>query len=178
MKDAKRFENALATVIDDSEKDGMYFDASFEMLKTCYASGEVRLRAASTISANATAILRGASAKLFSTQPELVRPGGNAHTARRYSACVRDMDYFLRYATYAMVAGDSSILDERVLYCLPETYAALGVPISATVLAIDAIKVVIKSLTDSDVAEEIAPYLDYLIFGLSGAPITLRQDSA
>jgi len=31
------------------------------------------------------------------------------------AACLRDMDYYLRYATYALVAGSMDVLDERVL---------------------------------------------------------------
>ena len=39
-----------------------------------------------------------------------------------------------------MLAGDTSILDERVLNGLKETYNSLGVPIGATVQSIQAIK--------------------------------------
>jgi len=34
---------------------------------------------------------------------------------RRYAACLRDMDYYLRYATYAMVAGNMDVLWKVVL---------------------------------------------------------------
>jgi len=38
------------------------------------------------------------------------------------------MEIILRYVTYAMLAGDSSILDDRCLNGLRQTYEALGVP--------------------------------------------------
>jgi phycobilisome core component len=43
------------------------------------------------------------------------------------------MDYYLRYASYALVAADTNVLDERVLQGLRETYNSLGVPIGPTV---------------------------------------------
>jgi phycobilisome core component len=46
------------------------------------------------------------------------------------------MDYFLRYASYALVAGDSTILNERVLNGLDDTYKSLGVPTGPTVRSI------------------------------------------
>ncbi len=61
-------------------------------------------------------------------QPQLIAPGGNAYTNRRVSACMRDMDIVLRYVTYAVFLGDSSVLDDRCLNGLRETYLALGVP--------------------------------------------------
>jgi len=36
------------------------------------------------------------------------------------------MDYYLRYATYALVAGSMDVLDEQVLQGLRETYNSLG----------------------------------------------------
>ena len=44
------------------------------------------------------------------------------------AACLRDMEIILRYVTYATMAGDSSVLDDRCLNGLRETYQALGVP--------------------------------------------------
>jgi phycobilisome core component len=76
--------------------------------------------------------------------PELIRPSGNAYTTRRYAACLRDMDYYLRYASYAIVAGDTNVLDERVLQGLRETYNSLGVPISPTVRGIQIMKDLVK----------------------------------
>ena len=84
--------------------------------------------------------------QLFEEQPELIRPGGNAYTTRRYSACLRDMDYYLRYASYALIAGDTNVLDERVLQGLRETYNSLGVPIGPTVYGIQIIKTMVKKM--------------------------------
>lgn len=44
------------------------------------------------------------------------------------AACLRDMEIILRYVTYATFAGDASVLEDRCLNGLRETYLALGVP--------------------------------------------------
>ncbi len=89
-------------------------------------------------------LVKQAGLKLFEELPELIRPGGNAYTTRRYAACLRDMDYYLRYATYALVAGNTNVLDERVLQGLRETYNSLGVPIGPTVRGIQIMKDLVK----------------------------------
>ncbi len=40
----------------------------------------------------------------------------------------RDMEIILRYVTYAVFTGDASVLEDRCLNGLRETYLALGVP--------------------------------------------------
>lgn len=44
------------------------------------------------------------------------------------AACLRDGEIVLRYISYALLAGDASVLDDRCLNGLKETYIALGVP--------------------------------------------------
>jgi len=132
-------QDAITAVINSSDVQGKYLDAgSLGKLKSYFQTGQLRVSAASVISANAATIVKEAVAKslLYS---DVTRPGGNMYTTRRYAACIRDLDYYLRYATYAMLAGDASILDERVLNGLKETYNSLGVPISSTIQAIQAI---------------------------------------
>jgi len=47
---------------------------------------------------------------LFAQDPSLLLPGAPLSPPRLY-ACLRDMDYFLRYASYALVSGTPPILD-------------------------------------------------------------------
>jgi allophycocyanin beta subunit len=160
-------QDAITAVINSADVQGKYLDsAALEKLKGYFSTGDLRVRAAGTISANAAAIVKEAVAKslLYS---DVTRPGGNMYTTRRYAACIRDLDYYLRYATYAMLAGDPSILDERVLNGLKETYNSLGVPVSSTVQAIQAIKEVTASLVGADAGKEMGVYLDYISSGLS-----------
>jgi len=137
--------DAVTSLIKNYDVAGRYFDRNaIDSLKSYFESGTARVQAAGAINSNAASIVRQAGSGLFEEQPELIRPGGNAYTTRRYAACLRDMDYYLRYATYALVAGSMDVLDERVLQGLRETYNSLGVPIGPTVRGIQIMKDIIK----------------------------------
>ncbi len=137
--------DAVTSLIKNYDVAGRYFDRNaIDSLKSYFESGTVRVQAAAAINGNAAAIVKQAGSQLFVEQPELIRPSGNAYTTRRYAACLRDMDYYLRYATYALVAGSMDVLDERVLQGLRETYNSLGVPIGPTVRGIQIMKDIVK----------------------------------
>ncbi len=146
--------DAVTSLIKNYDVAGRYFDRNaIDSLKSYFESGTARVQAAGAINANAAAIVKQAGSQLFDEQPELIRPGGNAYTTRRYAACLRDMDYYLRYATYAIVAGSMDVLDERVLQGLRETYNSLGVPIGPTVRGIQLMKDIVKQqLADGGVS--------------------------
>ena len=138
--------DAITSLIGTYDIAGRYFDqTAIERLKSYFETGTARVQAAVTINANAAAIVKQAGSRLFEEQPELIRPGGNAYTTRRYAACLRDMDYYLRYGTYALVAGSMDVLDERVLQGLRETYNSLGVPIGPTIQGIQIMKDIVKA---------------------------------
>ncbi len=137
--------DAVTTLIRNYDATGRYLDReALDTLKSYFDSGLVRAQAAAVITADAAAIVKEAGSKLFEQLPELIRPGGNAYTTRRYAACLRDMDYYLRYGSYALVADDMDILDERVLNGLRETYNSLNVPIGPTVIGIQILKDVVR----------------------------------
>ena len=139
--------DAVTSLIRNYDVSGRYLDRNaIDSLKEYFESGTSRVIIATAISGNAASIVRKAGTTLFEEVPELIRPGGNAYTTRRYSACLRDMDYYLRYASYALVAGDTSVLDERVLQGLRETYNSLGVPIGPTVVGIQIMKDMLKEM--------------------------------
>lgn len=133
--------DAVTSLIRNYDVTGRYLDRqAMDSLKEYFESGTQRVKVATMINANSPDLVKNASRQLFEEVPELIRAGGNAYTTRRYSACLRDMDYYLRYASYALVAGDTSVLDERVLQGLRETYNSLGVPIAPTVRGIQILK--------------------------------------
>ncbi|MEH2195574.1 MAG: allophycocyanin subunit beta [Nostoc sp.] len=137
--------DAVTSLIKNYDLAGRYFDRNaIDSLKSYFDSGTVRVQAAAAINSNAAGLVKQAALKLYEELPELIRPGGNSYTTRRYAACLRDMDYYLRYATYALVAGNTNVLDERVLQGLRETYNSLGVPIGPTVRGIQILKDLIK----------------------------------
>ncbi|MBD1920526.1 allophycocyanin subunit beta [Microcoleus sp. FACHB-831] len=137
--------DAVTNLIKNYDVTGRYLDRNaVDSLKSYFETGTARVQAAAVINSNAAAIVKQAGSRLFEELPELIRPGGNAYTTRRYAACLRDMDYYLRYASYALVAGDMNVLDERVLQGLRETYNSLGVPIGPTVRGIQIMKDIVK----------------------------------
>jgi phycobilisome core component len=137
--------DAVTTLIRNYDVTGRYLDRNaMDNLKTYFDSGMARVQAAAIINSNAAQTVKQAGLQLFDELPELIRPGGNAYTTRRYAACLRDMDYYLRYASYALIAGDMDVLDERVLEGLRETYNSLAVPIGPTVRGIQIMNEIVK----------------------------------
>lgn len=137
--------DAITNLIKNYDITGRYLDRNaMDSLKSYFETGTARIKAAAVINSDAANIVKQAGSRLFEELPELIRPGGNAYTTRRYAACLRDMDYYLRYASYALVAGDTNVLDERVLQGLRETYNSLGVPIGPTVRGIQIMKEIVK----------------------------------
>ncbi|MGK7902907.1 MAG: allophycocyanin subunit beta [Hormoscilla sp.] len=138
-------QDAVTSLISTYDVTGRYLDRdAIDRLKAYFNSGLARVQTAAVINGNAANIVKQAASQLYEEVPELLRPGGNSYTTRRYAACLRDMDYYLRYASYALVAGDPGVLDERVLFGLRETYNSLGVPIGPTVRGIQIMKEIVK----------------------------------
>lgn len=142
--------DTVTNLIKNYDITGRYLDRNaIDSLKSYFETGTARVTAAAVINSNAAAIVKQAGSRLFDELPELIRPGGNAYTTRRYAACLRDMDYYLRYASYALVADDTNVLDERVLQGLRETYNSLGVPIGPTVRGIQIMKEIVREQVEA-----------------------------
>lgn len=121
--------DAFAKVVSQADARGEFLStAQLDALSNMVKEGNKRLDTVNRITSNSSTIVADAARSLFAEQPQLIQPGGNAYTNRRMAACLRDMEIILRYVTYAMIAGDASVLDDRCLNGLRETYQALGVP--------------------------------------------------
>jgi len=161
---AKRWENfmrdTVTSLISRYDTAGRYLDRdAIDSLQSYFTTGINRVKVAAIISANAAEISRESGKQLFEEVPELIRPSGNAYTTRRYAACLRDMDYYLRYSSYALVAGSNDVLLERVLQGLRETYNSLGVPIGPTVQGIQIMKQKVKEMA-ADAGIEDTSFID------------------
>lgn len=149
--------DTVTSLISNYDTTGRYLDRdAIDSLQSYFTTGANRVKVAAMISANAAEISREAGKQLFEEVPELIRPGGNAYTTRRYAACLRDMDYYLRYSSYALVAGNNDVLMERVLQGLRETYNSLGVPIAPTVQGIQIMKDKVKNMAVDAGIEDIS----------------------
>jgi phycocyanin beta chain len=121
--------DAFTRVVSQADTRGEYLSAAqLDGLLALVRDGNKRIDVVNRISGNSSAIVANAARALFAEQPQLIAPGGNAYTNRRAAACLRDLEIILRYVTYALFTGDSSILEDRALNGLRETYLALGVP--------------------------------------------------
>ncbi|MEB3331234.1 MAG: allophycocyanin subunit beta [Synechococcaceae cyanobacterium] len=176
--------DAITGLIGRYDRLGRYLDReAINRIDGYFAQTALRLAAVELINAEATAIVREASQRLWLEDPELILPGGNAYTTRRLAACLRDLDYFLRYASYALVADDVTILDERVLHGLDDTYKSLGVPTGPTVRGIALLaEVIVEMLSAAAVldgpasaaADLVRAPFDHLCRGLAANNVRAR----
>jgi phycocyanin beta chain len=133
--------DAFAKVVAQADTRGAYVtDSQIDALKQVVAEGAKRLDIVNRITSNSSAIVTNASRALFEEQAQLIAPGGNAYPHRRIAACIRDLDIILRYVTYAIYTGDSSVLEDRCLNGLRETYIALGVPLGSMAVGVEKVK--------------------------------------
>jgi phycocyanin beta chain len=133
--------DAFTKVVAQADTRGEFVsDSQIDALKNMVAEGNKRLDAVNRITSNSSTIVADAARSLFADQPQLIAPGGNAYTNRRMAACLRDMEIILRYVTYAAFTGDASVLDDRCLNGLRETYLALGVPGASVAVGVNKMK--------------------------------------
>lgn len=163
--------DAFAKVVAQADSRGEFLSTEqLDALTKLVKDGNSRLDTVNRITSNGSSIVTNAARSLFEEQPNLIAPGGNAYTNRRMAACLRDMEIILRYVTYAMMAGDASVLDDRCLNGLRETYQALGTPGSSVAVGVQKMKdAAIKIANDpngitkgdcSQLMSELASYFD------------------
>jgi len=163
--------DAFTKVVAQADTRGTFVaDSQIDALKQLVADGTKRLDVVNRITSNASAIVTDAARALFEDQPQLITPGGNAYPHRRIAACMRDMDIILRYVTYAIYTGDASVLEDRCLNGLRETYSALGVPGGSVAVSVEKMKAAAIALANdpngvtrgdcSALIAEVASYFD------------------
>jgi phycoerythrin beta chain len=151
-------------------------------LRKFVADGNKRLDAVNCITSNASCVVSDSVSGMICENTGLIQSGGNCYPTRRMAACLRDGEIVLRYVTYALLAGDASVLDDRCLNGLKETYIALGVPLQSTARAVQIMKAccvahinntaTIRKMDTvqgdcSSLASECAGYFDRVIAALS-----------
>lgn len=163
--------DAFTKVVSQADARGEFLSAGqIDALSKIVADSNKRMDCVNRITSNASTIVTSAARDLFAEQPQLIQPGGNAYTNRRMAACLRDMEIILRYVTYAIFTGDASVLEDRCLNGLRETYVALGVPGASVATGVqkmkDAAVAIVNNPTGitpgdcSALASEIASYFD------------------
>ncbi|MEM7062611.1 MAG: allophycocyanin subunit beta [Cyanobacteria bacterium P01_B01_bin.77] len=159
-------QDTITSIINPADEKSNYIEGeALDNLKQYFQSGAVRVKAAGLIGSSAASIISKTVEESL-LYGDITLPGGNMYPTRRYAACLRDLTYFLRYATYAMLAADTSILDERILNGLKDTYSSLGVPIEPTIQALQAMKDVVAERVGAEAGQEMGIYIDHIITGL------------
>ena len=133
--------DAFTRVVSQADARGEFLSTNqLDALSAMVAASNKRMDSVNRITGNASAIVTNAARALFAEQPQLIAPGGNAYTSRRNAACLRDMEIILRYITYAIFTGDASVLEDRCLNGLRETYLALGTPGASVAVGVQKMK--------------------------------------
>ncbi len=163
--------DAFTKVVSQADATGAYLsEGQLSALSTMVAESNKRMDAVNRITSSASTIVANAARSLFADQPQLIAPGGNAYTNRRMAACLRDMEIILRYVTYAIFTGDASVLEDRCLNGLRETYQALGTPGASVAVGVQKMKEAAIAIANdrngvtpgdcSSLMSEIATYFD------------------
>jgi phycocyanin beta chain len=163
--------DAFAKVVSQADARGEYLSTTqLDALAAMVADGNKRMDTVNRITSNSSTIVANAARALFAEQPQLIAPGGNAYTSRRMAACLRDMEIILRYITYATFAGDASVLDDRCLNGLKETYLALGTPGTSVAVGVKKMKEAALAIVNdtngitrgdcASIASEVGSYFD------------------
>ena len=156
--------DAFTRVVAQADARGEFLSSSqLDALSAMVAASNKRMDSVNRITGNASAIVTNAARSLFAEQPQLIAPGGNAYTSRRNAAC-------LRYITYAIFTGDASVLEDRCLNGLRETYLALGTPGASVAVGVQKMKEAALAIVNdrngitpgdcSAISSEIAGYFD------------------
>nr|YP_009732429.1 allophycocyanin beta 18 subunit [Gracilaria textorii]QHS70946.1 allophycocyanin beta 18 subunit [Gracilaria textorii] len=153
-------QDAITTILNRYDLTGKYLDKiAIEELNNYFVTGSNRIKATEIINCKAAKIVKEAATRLYEEQPELLRPGGNSYTTRRYAACLRDIEYYLRYASYAIVAANTKILQERVLDGLRDVYNSLSVPIAPTIRSIK----LLQDVTEEEIRSQNIDAIKFII---------------
>ena len=163
--------DAFTRVVSQADARGEYLSGGqLDALSAMVAASNKRMDSVNRITGSASAIVTNAARALFAEQPQLISPGGNAYTSRRNAACLRDMEIILRYITYAIFTGDASVLEDRCLNGLRETYLALGTPGASVAVGVQKMKEAALAIVNdnsnitpgdcSAISSEIAGYFD------------------
>lgn len=121
--------DAFSRVVEQADRKGAYLsDDEVNALSSMVSESNKRLDIVNRLTGNSSTIVANAYRALVAENAQIFNPGGACFHHRNQAACIRDLGFILRYVTYSVLAGDASIMDDRCLNGLRETYQALGTP--------------------------------------------------
>ncbi|MBW4691537.1 MAG: bleomycin hydrolase [Lyngbya sp. HA4199-MV5] len=153
-------------VIDEADsREAFISSQEFANLRKWMQVNIERVDVVQTLSNSQSSIVANAVAKLVKENSFALEPSHEHQMA----TCLRDCEIILRYITYALLVGNPSILDERCLNGLQETYIALGVSTTLMIRAVNLMKASVMALIDNaDLSTEAVSYFDRVVISLGG----------
>jgi hypothetical protein len=163
--------DAFSKVVEQADRKGSYLSGDeINGLSAIIADSNKRLDVVNRLTSNASSIVANAYRALVAERPQIFNAGGACFHNRNQAACIRDLGFILRYVTYSVLAGDASVMDDRCLNGLRETYQALGTPGDAVASGIQKMKDAAISIANdsnnitkgdcSQLMSELASYFD------------------
>ena len=163
--------DAFSRLVDQADRKGAYLsDDEINGLSAMVADSNKRLDIVNRLNSNAPSITANAYRALVAEQPQVFGPGGACFHHRNQAACIRDLGFILRYVTYSVLAGDASVMDDRCLNGLRETYQALGTPGATVASGVQKMKEAALAIANdpngitkgdcSNLMSEVASYFD------------------
>lgn len=163
--------DAFSRVVEQADKKGAYLSADeINGLSALVTDSNKRLDVVNRLTGNASTIVANAYRTIVAENPEVFNAGGACFHHRNQAACIRDLGFILRYVSYSVLSGDTSVMDDRCLNGLRETYQALGTPGNIVASGIKKMKEAATSIANdpngitkgdcSNLMSELASYFD------------------
>lgn len=135
-----------------------------QTIRDFFAEGQQRLRIAKILAANSQTIINNGTQRFWESRP--VTPSNSGNPTYRAS-CIRDQGWYIRLVTYALVEGDTKIIETVGIRGAKEMYISLGIPLENLVECMHCLKESALFLLPLNDARVVAPYFDYIICGLT-----------